>query len=139
MHDERVDALKEESLPQLLRELAIETTTLVRQEIDLAKVELGEKLKTIGAGAAMFGVAAVLGLGAFGALTAMFIAALGLAMPIWLAAFIVTVVYGIVALVAAQRGRQQLARATPVVPQQTVQSVKDDVEWVKTRAQSNKK
>ena len=139
MNEPGVETLKQEPLPQLLRELANETTTLVRQEIELAKVELTDKAKAIGAGAGMVGAAAVFALGAFGALTACLIAVLALAMPVWAAALIVTVVYAIVALVAAQRGRQQLVSATPVVPEQTVQSVKDDVEWVKTRAQSSKK
>ncbi len=139
MSDPRVEALKDESLPQLLRQLSTETTTLVRQEIDLAKVELSEKAKAVGAGAAMLATAAVFALGAFGALTALFITALALVLPVWAAALIVTVVYAVIALIAAQRGRKQLVSAAPVVPEQTAQTVKEDIEWVRTRAQSSKK
>ena len=87
----------------------------------------------------MFGAAAVFGLGASGALTAAVIAAIALALPVWAAALIVAVVYGIVALTAAQTGRHKIARAAPVVPQQTAHTVKDDIEWVKTRAQSGRR
>ena len=65
----------------------------------MAKAEIGEKGKQAGIGAGMFGGAGLFGVGAFAALTACFIAALELAMPIWLAALIVTVVY------ARDRGR----------------------------------
>ena len=139
MADHRVNDLKDESIPDLLRQLATETTTLVRQEVDLAKAELGEKVRIAGAGAGMFGAAAVFGLGACGALTAAVIAAIALALPVWAAALIVAVVYGIVALTAAQTGRHKIARAAPVVPQQTAHTVKDDIEWVKTRAQSGRR
>ncbi len=138
MHEQRVESLKTESIPQLLRQLSTETTTLVRQEIALAKVELNEKIKVITSGAVMFGVAAVFAVGAFGALTTVFIAALALAMPVWAAALIVTIVYGIVVAVTALRGKKQLSGAS-LVPEQTAQSVKEDVEWAKTRAQSSKK
>jgi uncharacterized membrane protein YqjE len=139
MNDSRADELKQESIPELLRRLSSETTTLVRQEIDLATVELTEKAKAAGAGAALFGVAALFGIGAFGALTACAIAALALVVPVWAAALIVAAVYAIVALIVAQSGRSKLAHATPVVPQQTTQTVKEDVEWVKTRAQSGRR
>jgi tetrahydromethanopterin S-methyltransferase subunit C len=81
----------------------------------------------------------VLGVGAFGALTACIIAAIALALPTWAAALIVAVVYAIVAAIVAQSGRSKLAHAAPMVPQQTTQTVKEDVEWVKTRAQSGRR
>ncbi len=139
MHDERVEQLKREPLPELLRELSMQTTTLVRQEIDLAKTELSEKAKVAGAGAGLIGAAAVLALGAFGAITTSIIAAIALALPTWVAALIVAIVYAVVALFIAQTGKTKIQRATPVVPQQAAQSVKEDVEWLKTRAQSGKK
>ncbi|GAC1423083.1 MAG: phage holin family protein [Candidatus Velthaea sp.] len=139
MHGERVEELKHESIPELLRQLANETTTLVRKEIDLAKVEVGEKAKALGAVAGMFAVAAVLGLGAFGAITAFLIALIGLVLPIWAAALIVAIVYGLVALVLAQGGKKKIEAAAPLAPEQTMQTVKEDVEWAKTRAQSAKR
>jgi uncharacterized membrane protein YqjE len=135
MNEERVAELKSESLPQLLRQLADQTTTLVRQEIDLAKVELTQKVQAAQAGAVMLGVAGVCALGALGAFTACVILALALVLPAWAAAIIVCVVYAVVALIAAQSAKHKLAGATPVVPEQTAQTVKDDIAWVKTRAQ----
>jgi uncharacterized membrane protein YqjE len=139
VNESRLDELKQDSIPDLLRRLSSETTTLVRQEITLATLELSEKAKAAGAGAGLLGAAAVFGIGAFGALTACFIAALALVLPAWSAALIVAAVYAIVAALVAQSGRRTLAHAAPVVPQQTTQTVKEDVEWVKTRAQSGRK
>jgi hypothetical protein len=121
---------------ELLKELANETTTLVRQEIDLMKAELAEKAKPAGIGAGMFGGAGLFGLGAFLALTGFFVALLDGAMPIWLAALVVAVVYAAIAGVLALTGRQKVKEATPVAPEQTMESVKEDVQWAKTRARS---
>jgi uncharacterized membrane protein YqjE len=129
-------ALKERSIGELLTQLSQETTTLVRQELELAKAELTEKGKEAGKGAGMFGGAGLLGLLAAGALTACIIAALDTAMPLWLAALIVAVVYGAIAGVLALQGRDRVKRATPPVPEQTIDSTKEDVAWAKTRARS---
>lgn len=123
---------------ELLRELSDHTTTLVRQEIDLAKAELAEKGKKAGQGAGMFGGAGVFGLFAFAALTTCVIAALDTAMPLWLAALIVTAVYAAVAGVLALQGRDKVQEATPPVPEQATESVKEDVQWAKTQARSGR-
>ena len=73
---------------------------------------------------------------ALGALTACFIAALALLVPVWAAALIVTVVYGIVAGVLAMIGRRQL-QSTPLAPEKTQQTIKEDIEWVKTKTQKS--
>src|SRR3954453_4197328 len=116
---------------ELLRRLSDEATTLVRKEIELAKAELTEKGRKAGAGAGMFGAAAVIGLGAFGALTACLILALDGAMPAWLAALIVAVVYAGIAGVLALRGKRQTEQAVPPTPEQAIESTKEDVEWAK--------
>jgi uncharacterized membrane protein YqjE len=120
-------ALSDRSVPELLRQLSDQTATLVRQELDLAKVELAEKGKQAGIGAGMFGAAGVVGLYAVGALTAAVILALSLAMSGWLAALIVAVVYGAVAGVLALTGKNRVERGVPPMPEQTVQTVKEDV------------
>jgi uncharacterized membrane protein YqjE len=120
-------ALSDRSVPELLRQLSDQTATLVRQELDLAKVELAEKGKQAGIGAGMFGAAGVVGLYALGALTAAVILALSLAMSGWLAALIVAVVYGAVAGVLALTGKSRVERGVPPTPEQTVQTVKEDV------------
>jgi uncharacterized membrane protein YqjE len=123
---------------ELLRELSDQTTTLVKQEIELLKAELTEKGKTAGVGAGMFGGAGLFGVFAFAALTTCIIAALNELMPLWLAALLVTVVYGAVAAVLGLRGREKVQEATPIAPEQTTESVKEDVQWAKTRAQSGR-
>jgi uncharacterized membrane protein YqjE len=129
--------LREEGVGELVKRLAAETNTLVHQEIELAKAELAEKGKIAAKGAAMFGGAGVVGLLALGALTACFIAVLATAVDhVWLAALIVAVVYAAIAAVLALRGRDQVRAATPPAPKQTIESVKEDVEWAKTRTRS---
>jgi uncharacterized membrane protein YqjE len=130
--------LRDRPTGELLRELSDQTTTLVKQEMELAKAELQEKGKQAGLGAGMFGGAGLFGLGAFAALTACVIAALGEAIDIWLGALIVAVVYAAVAAVLALTGKQKVKQAVPPVPEQTKESVKEDVQWAKTRAQSGR-
>ncbi len=119
---------------ELLRELSEQTTTLVRQELELAKLELTEKGKRAGIGAGMFGGAGVVALYGVGALTACLILALATAMTGWLAALIVAVVYGGVAAVLALSGKTKVQQAVPPVPEQATESVKEDVRWTKNRA-----
>jgi uncharacterized membrane protein YqjE len=128
--------LRERPASELLKQLSDQTTTLVRQEIELAKLEFREKGKKAGMGAGMFGGAGVFGLYAVGALTATIILALATFLPGWVAALIVTVIYGAIAGVLALRGKAQVKEATPPVPEQAVETTKEDVRWVKTRAQS---
>jgi hypothetical protein len=128
--------LRDQSIGELVKDLAGETSTLVRREIDLAKAEMTERAKLAGKGAARLAAGAIAALLALGALTACLIAALDLAMPIWLAALIVAVVYAAIAGVLAQTGRKQVQEATPPVPEETIESVKEDVQWAKTRTRS---
>lgn len=124
---------------ELLKQLSDETTTLVRQEIDLAKAELAEKGKKAGMGAGMFGGAGLFGAGAFAALTACLIALLATALDhVWLAALIVAAVYAAVAAVLALTGKKKVKEAGPPIPEQAKESMKEDVEWAKTRAKSGR-
>ena len=131
--------LKERPIGELLKQLSEETTTLVRQELELAKAEVTEKGKKAGVGAGMFGGAGVSALLGLGALTAALIAALDTAMPTWLAALIVGLLWLGVAGVLAMQGKNKVQEATPPVPEQATESVKEDVQWAKTRAQSARK
>ena len=132
------DDLRDRSLGELLKQLSQETTQLVHQELELAKAELQEKGRQAGAGAGLFGGAGAIGLAALGALTACFILALNAIMPAWLAALIVAVVYGIIAFVLVKQGQARMKRATPPVPTQTIETVKEDVEWAKTQMRSDR-
>jgi hypothetical protein len=130
--------LRERPLPELLKQLSEQTTRLVRQELELAKAELTQKGKQAGAGAGLFGAAGAIGFLTLAALTTCFILALNAVMPAWLAALLVAVVYGVVAAVLALRGRAKVKQATPPVPEQTIETVKEDVEWAKTQMRSDK-
>jgi uncharacterized membrane protein YqjE len=131
--------LRDRSTSELLKQLSDQTTTLVRREIDLAKAELAQKGKKAGLGAGMFGGAGLFGVGAFAALTTCVIAALDTAMPLWLAALIVAVVYAGIAAVLGLTGKGKVQEAGPPVPEQAIESTKEDVEWAKTRARSGTK
>jgi uncharacterized membrane protein YqjE len=124
--------LREQSIGELLKQLSQETSTLVKQEMALARAELEQQGRRAGKGAGMLGGAGVAGLLTLGALTATVIALLDTFMATWLAALIVTVVWGAIAAVLALRGREELKEATPPAPQ-TVETVKEDVRWAKTR------
>jgi uncharacterized membrane protein YqjE len=130
--------LRERSLGELLKQLSEETTRLVHQELELAKAELAQKGRQAGLGAGLFGAAGVIGFLALAALTTCIILLLDAAMPAWLAALIVAAVYAAVAAVLAMRGRAKVKQATPPVPEQTVETVKEDVEWAKTQMRSGK-
>jgi hypothetical protein len=130
------EELRERPIGDLVKQLASQTSTLVRQELDLAKAEMSQKAATAGKGAGLIGGAALTGLLAAGALTACLILVLSEAMDAWLAALIVAVVMGAVAAVLALAGRNKVREATPPVPEQTVETVKEDVEWAKTRTSS---
>jgi uncharacterized membrane protein YqjE len=132
------DDLRDRSLGELLKQLSEQTTRLVHQELELAKAELAAKGKQAGQGAGLFGGAGALGLAALGALTACFILALDLVMPAWLAALVVAVVYGIIAFVLVKQGQARIRRASPPVPTQTIETVKEDVEWAKTQMRSDR-
>ena len=131
-----MERLEDRPIPELMKQLSDQTTTLVRQEIELAKAEMTAKGKEVGIGAGAFGGAAVVGLYAVGALTACLILALSTAVAGWLAALIVAVVYAAVAGVLALVGKKRTEAGAPPVPERAISSTKEDVEWAKTRAKS---
>jgi uncharacterized membrane protein YqjE len=131
--------LAERPIGELLKQLATETTTLVRQELELAKAEVREKGRQAGPGFGMWGAAGAAGLMALGALTAFFILALDGAVPNWLAALVVAVVYAAVAGLLYIRGKQRVSRAGSPVPEQTVETLKEDAQWAKHPTTSAKR
>ena len=131
MSTPRAEELHDRPIGELLKQLANETTTLVRQELDLAKAEMREKAGKAGPGVGMWGAAGVTALLALGSLTAFLILALDGAMPNWLAALIVGLVYAAVAGVLWVRGKQRVEEAGSPVPEKTIETVKEDVQWAK--------
>lgn len=131
--------LRDQPVTDLIKQLTDQMKTLVSQEIELAKAELGEKGKKAGLGAGMFGGAGLFGLFAFAVLTACIVLALATAMEPWLAALIVAVLYGAIAGGLAVNGKKKVQEAAPAVPEQTVDTVKEDVQWTKERAQAGRR
>lgn len=127
--------LREEPIGELLKRLSSETTTLVKMELDLAKAEMTQKGKEAGTGAGLLGGAGVVGLLALGSLTAFLIALLDTFMATWLAALVVTILWAAVAGVLALQGKNKLQDTNPK-PEQTIDTVKEDVQWAKTQKPS---
>jgi len=125
--------LRERSLGELFGRLSEQAAVMARLEVRLAKAEMVQKGRLAGRGAALVAAGALVALGAFGAVTATLIMALSEGMDGWLAGLIVTVVYGLIAATLALSGRRRIAEASPPVPEQTVETMKEDVQWAKTR------
>ncbi|CAA9585804.1 MAG: hypothetical protein AVDCRST_MAG87-3937 [uncultured Thermomicrobiales bacterium] len=125
---------RERSLGELFGDLAQDTSTLVRQEIQLAKSELTHSAVQVGKNIGMLVVGGVLVLTSTLALIATLILGLGaLGLPSWLAALIVTLVFLGVGLVLVARGRTALKNAD-LLPRQTIETLKEDQEWIKEQA-----
>ena len=123
------------SLGELLGDIANNLTTLVKDEIELAKTEAKNEAAKAGKGAGLLGGAGVTGHLAliFLSLTVMFL--LDTWMPTALAALIVTVIWAIVAAVMASRGRKELKQLNPKL-ETTQRTIKEDVQWAKERKNS---
>jgi hypothetical protein len=146
------------SIADLVRQLAEDTKALVRQELELvraeasragealgslakqelhlAAAEMKEKGRKAGPGIGMMGIAAAVGLLGAGALTAFLVLALDEALASWLAALIVGLVYAALAGALFFMGKERVQDAAPFVPEQTIETVKEDIEWAKTQVGS---
>lgn len=122
----------DESVGELIGRVGRDIGTLTRQELALARAELTAEAKKAGAGAGMLGGAAVAGwlMALFVSLTAMW--ALGEAMHLAWAALIVAAVWGAVAAALGLKGRTKLREVSPA-PEQTIENVKEDAQWLTTR------
>jgi hypothetical protein len=127
-------ASQERSTGELVKLLSEQVSVLVRDELKLAQLEMTRKGKQAGVGAGMLGGSGLIALYAVGCLIACAIIALSGVVAAWLAALIVGAVLLAVAGVAALIGKGRLQRAAPPVPEETVSSVKADVEEIKERA-----
>lgn len=116
-----------------------DVAVLVRKELEFARDEITEKIKSAGIGAGMLSGSAIAGLMTLGSLTALLILALSLVVAPWLAALIVTIVWAAITGALALAGKKKIADAGPFVPEQTIQNVKDDIRWVQGGAKSPRK
>jgi uncharacterized membrane protein YqjE len=131
----RTDSGAHEPVGDLVQRASQQLSQLVRDEMRLAQAEMTEKGRRYGKGGGLFGGAGVLGVLTLQALVATVIAALSLAVDVWVAALIVTGVLAVVTAVMAALGRKQFSKASPPTPERTVDSVKADVAAIKESAQ----
>lgn len=129
--DHSADRSGQEPVSELVQRASQQLTELVRGELKLAQAEMTQKSKHYGKGGGLFGGAGVVGFLMLQALVATAIAALAVPLPVWAAALIVTAVLGVLAAVLAMSGKQQVDRAAPPTPEQTVENVKADVAEIK--------
>jgi uncharacterized protein YacL len=125
----------QEPVGDLVQRASQQLSQLVRDEMRLAQAEMTEKGKRFGKGGGLFGGAGLVGVLTLQALVATVIAALSLAMDVWVAALIVTAVLAAVTALMAALGKQQITKASPPAPEQTMDSVKADVAEIKEKAQ----
>ncbi|MDO0932901.1 phage holin family protein [Streptomyces sp. DG2A-72] len=131
----RTDAGAQEPVGDLVQRASQQLSQLVRDEMRLAQAEMTEKGKRFGKGGGLFGGAGLVGVLTLQALVATVIAAMSLAMDVWVAALIVTGVLAAITALMAALGKQQISKASPPTPEQTMDSVKADVSEIKERAQ----
>ncbi|WP_367324042.1 phage holin family protein [Streptomyces sp. HUAS ZL42] len=122
------------SVGELVTQATEQLSRLVRQELSLAKEELAEKGRRAGRGGGLLGAAGAFGYAGLLALAGTATAALSLTLSVWAAALIVTAALFAIAGLLAVAGRSQLRRATPPTPEETLGSVRADVEEIRERA-----
>jgi uncharacterized membrane protein YqjE len=125
---------QDRSTGELVKQLSEQVSTLVREELKLAQVEMASKGKQAGVGIGMFGGSALIALYGLGCLIACVIIAISGAVAAWLSALIVGVALLALAGALALGGKGRLSRATPPAPKQALASVKADVDTIKERA-----
>ena len=122
----------EKSLGELFGEMTTEVSQLMRKEVELAKVEIKDEVGRAGKAGGMLGAGAVTGYFALLFISLALAWLLDQVMNTALAFFIVGLLYGIAAAVLITRGREQMKHVDPV-PRQTVETLKEDAEWVKAQ------
>jgi hypothetical protein len=123
---------EERSIGELFGELSQDVTMLVKQEAQLAKTEMQQKLSKVTTDLVSLATGGVVlligGLALTAALILLLVHPVGL--DPWLAALIVGGVFGLVGWMMVQRGLTNLKRIDPT-PRRTVESIKDDIQWAK--------
>ncbi len=123
---------EEQSLGELFSEFTADMRTLVRDEVDLAKAEMSGKLTQFRRDIAYLAVGGLIAYAGLLGLVAFFIIVIGDAMPLWASALIVSIVVGGIGYFFVQKGLSDLKSRT-LVPQQTVETLKEDRQWLKER------
>jgi hypothetical protein len=126
------NSIGERSAGEIMQDVMRDTGEVVRGELRLAKAEISEKAAKAGKAGGYFGTAALCGVMGFACLVLCGVAALALVMPVWLAAGLMAVFLVCIAAAAYVGGRSKMKDINPV-PERTVQTIKDDIQWAKHR------
>ncbi len=118
------------STADLISRVGDQLSTLVRDEVELARAELAAKGRQAAVGGGLFGAAAALLLYGLGLLLALAVLLLHLVWPAWLAVLVVTAVVLAAAAAAGLAGRARVRQAVPPVPTQAAASIAADVTTV---------
>jgi membrane protein len=129
-----VQTANDRSVSDLVQQLSAQTGELVRQELRLAQVEMEEKGKRAGVGAGLFGGAGLVALYGVGFLLAAAALLLATALEPWVAVAIVGGALLLLAGLLALTGKKQVDQAKPLVPEQAIDTSKQDIDHVKARA-----
>ncbi|MFF7176649.1 phage holin family protein [Streptomyces pseudovenezuelae] len=131
----RTGSAAQEPVGELVQRASQQLSQLVREEMRLAQAEMTQKGKRFGKGGGLFGGAGLIGVLTLQALVATAIAALALVLDVWAAALIVTGVLAAVTALMSVLGKQQISKASPPAPEQTMDSVKADMAEIREKAQ----
>ncbi|MEU8418102.1 phage holin family protein [Amycolatopsis japonica] len=127
---------EERSVGELVSDLSDEVKHLVRDEMRLAVFELQGKGKKMGVGAGLFGAAGIFALFGLATLITAVVLALALVMPAWLAAVVTGAALLLIGGLSALVGKKEVTSATPPVPEEAIEGVRDDVDTVKQGVRS---
>jgi hypothetical protein len=120
------------SIGELFSELSRETTTLLRQEVQLAKAEMTQKASQVGKNVGFLVIGGVVAYTGVLALVAAGIILLGQVIPYWLSALIFGLVIAAIGLFLVVKGANTLRQEDPT-PRQTVETLKEDSQWLKNQ------
>ena len=122
------------SLGELFGDLSRQTTTLIRQEVELAKTEMSAKASRVGKDIGFLAIGGAVAYAAFLALLAVVIIFLATVVRLdwWLSALLVALIVGVAGFLLIQKGRQALTQED-LTPRRTIESLKEDAEWAKDR------
>ena len=131
--------LRDRPIGEVTSALTRDLSLLVRQELELAKAEMAEKGRIAAFGLGMIGGAGIAALMAAGALTACAVLVLSLFLPAWFSALLVGAGLAALAYLLAVRGKSRVGEAGSLIPEQTIETIEEDVEWARARATSARK
>jgi hypothetical protein len=138
MSSNQAHDLHERPVGELTAALTRDLSLLVRQELQLARAEMREKGRITLPGLGMIGAAGIVALAAAGALTACLILVMSVFLDAWLAALVTGAVLAAAAAVLAITGKKRVEEIGTPLPEQTIETVQEDVQWVKEQARSGR-